>query len=294
MAISNTGVQVLQKGKGGKNRITAIMSPEATGDYIKTLDRSKAVILAPSHHAAATAIKRSMAWGFDRASGPSGRVLNNTAATIAAKPQRGRLIESGRLQLAMRSVDADVSYAGSQVVGAVTVYMPTAGTKGKGGLITPRGLNRRNKSFPYGLAQLYGAGGGMRKFGHGDNFNLPPRDFISEGLRVGSRRAATIVAAAYKQYYDAFISPEFFQRRVLPFSYENQLTLKTADIISIAMPPTAKYSLIGAGRDFTSVIHLTFTTFTMNAWFGSLIAGHAGLTKRPYIRSARSATWGKV
>lgn len=268
-------------------KFAVYMVPNTMDSFIKTLDESKVVILGAAHAEAAEAVKKSLTWGFDRA---TKRVKKNTEATIKWKIFQGLgsaspLIMTGALRDSMKNADASVTYSTNRVVGMVEIGLPVAGSNGVAG------AGRKNKNFPYPLAHLFGAGGGMRKFSNGPAFTLPKRDFLSEGIKQGGQKAATILGAAYKKYYEAFIAPEYFNQRFVPFAWEKQVSFGVRDILALAMPPTATYAIFGAGLDFTNAFMLTFNAFTINSWFGSLAAGHAGLTKRTYLRRGRKTLY---
>jgi len=269
--------------KNGKMEV--IMTPPDMDKYIKALDDSKTFMLTAAHKQAAEAMKNSIIGGFNRA---QNRVRKNTEATILYKGGGKRpLYDTGALKKAMDNVDVKVTHNSRVVTGVIEIDMPGAGARGK------HGMGRKNKKFPYPLAHLFGAGGGMTKFGEGIPFSLPRRDFLSEGVKDGSKRAATIMTKAYKEYYIKFIKPTGVQGRLMPFMWEKEVTFGTKDLYSMALPPMSQYSALGFGSDFGSAFMMSFNAFTVNSWFGTLAAGHAGMTKQTYIRRGRKTAHGR-
>lgn len=261
------------------------MVPGDVDTFIATLDEGKKVILTVAHKRAAEAIREEITKGFDIA---AGRVQPNTPSTIAWKGGKSTpLIMTGDLRTGVMATKAGVTYVGKSIVSTIEMPVPRAGSNGV------LGIHRKDKSFPYGLIHLFGGGRNMRLWGVGPKFSLPRRDYLTDAMKKGGQRAAAILAQAYRSYYDAFLSPTYFNQRILPFAYEKQTRIRQADIIAMAIPPSAQYASVGFGADFSSAFSLGFSAFTINSWFGTLAAGHAGMTKRTYLRTGRKSLYSR-
>jgi hypothetical protein len=278
----------------------------ATAAYQRQLPE----VLSVSTEAAAKAMKESLQASFKKATVQS---KPNTIATILNKNLRPEfwggygfqylasrgiintkpLVETGTLAQAVEDTSVTISRAMDATYAVVYMALPMAGDD-----CHFSRQRRDNQDFVYAWAHETGAGPSskMYKFGvmaWGNEWEIPKRPWIEAGSREGLAKAKAIMARGAAQAqanFEASVA-SIGGRGFNGMSLDFDLGISFWDLVSLVIPPSSAYAVIGALDDYSHMMTGAFEFGSLRPWITRYVAGGMGMTRNVYKRKFRRALY---